>query len=614
MENTNKKFISRTEMQNILNGRPKGTDVKPVLDQFVKMGYTIEGVNDGNATSTKPVEDGSLSSKVDKRVADLKTDIQAPTTIPEKALRVTGDVAGIGVDAIGKAFEKTVLPISNAINKALDQGYIKLGVQKPEDFAKRDQIISNITNGVIQKYDVFAEQYPNLAKDAESIFNIASMVPVVKVGGTAAKTTAGATIKTAKATTKATTDAIKNSKVISTTGDIVDAAKTRVADTLENVKINRADKAKQKAIIEQLGSETGKSAARAGVEIADINTIKGFDKANIPSIKKMVQMAEEVQNGKTGIDPLDVVGEPIRKKVLNLSERADEIGKKLGETARNLKDVKTTELEIAVLNRLKKVSGLRGLKVEDVVDELGKKITNGESTKKLVFDETTLMSRANKAERDAIQTAFDEATREGTGVSKHLYRQELFEILDGKKRSLSTLSDTQQKALDAIRGGLSDVLETKNAGYKDLSNQYRKIVQPLSELRKLAKNIDPNNSTDILDEAAGNLARRLTSNAPSKVQIKKVLQQIDEATSAKGTTLRETEDLMDAYNVISKYYNIAGGTSLEGINTRSIMNALKGSGVSDKVMEIIDAYGGNTSAVKRQKLLDLLDEALIQTN
>lgn len=606
MENTNKKFISRTEMQTILNGRPQGAQIKPILDQFVGMGYTVEGVNDGTASSSKPQEK-TLASDINKRVEAVKTDIAAPTTIPEKALRVTGDVAGMGVDVVNKVFEKTVMPISEAINKAIDAGQIKLGLAKPEDFAKRDQMIADITGGVISKYDDFKTQYPNLAKDTEAVFNIASMVPVVKVGGSSAK----ATLNTAKNTLNATKEVVAESKIVKGGMDLMKTANTKVSDTIENVKINRAENAKMNKVIEDLGSETKKSAARSGIELGDINTISGFNKQNIPAIKKMVQMAEEVQNGKTGIDPLDVVGEPIRNKVINLSERADEVGKKLGETARNLKNVKNSELEKAVLEKLRKTSGLRGLKVEDVLDELGKKTfdANGDPIRKLNFDETTLMSRANKAERDAIQTAFEESTRSGTGVSKHLYRQELFEILDGKKKSLSTLTDTQEKALDAIRGGLSDVLETKNAGYKDLSNQYRKIVQPLSELRKLAKNIDPNNSTDILDEAAGNLARRLTSNASSKVQIKKVLQQIDDATSAKGTTLQETVDLMDAYNVISKYYNIAGGTSLEGINMRTMIKSLKASGATDKVLEILDQYGGSTSAVKRQKLLDLLDEA-----
>lgn len=611
MENTNKKFISRTEMQTILNGRPQGAQVKPILDQFVGMGYTVEGVNDGTATSSKPQEK-TLSSNIGKRVEDLKTDITAPTSVPEKALRVTGDVAGMGVDVINKIFENTVMPISSAINKAIDDGYLKLGLVKPEDFEQRDKMISDITGGVISKYQDFKTQYPNLAKDSEAVFNIASMIPVVKGATGATKTTINAAKNTANATKEAVAGiADTGSKIIETGNKAVNRAATKITDTIDNVKINRAENAKMNKVIEDLGTETRKSAARSGIELGDINTISGFNKNNIPAIKKMVQMADDVQNGKTGVDPLDVVGEPIRNKVINLSERADEIGKKLGETARNLKNVKNSELEKSVLERLKKTSGLRGLKVEDVLDELGKKTfdANGDPIRKLNFDETTLMSRANKAERDAIQTAFEEATRSGTGVSKHLYRQELFEILDGKKKSLSTLTDTQEKALDAIRGGLSDVLETKNAGYKDLSNQYRKIVQPLSELRKLAKNIDPNNSTDILDEAAGNLARRLTSNASSKVQIKKVLQQIDDATSAKGTTLQETQDLMDAYNVISKYYNIAGGTSLEGINMRTLMKSLKAGGVADKVLEIVDQYGGSTSAVKRQKLMDLLDEA-----
>lgn len=42
----NDKYISRGQMQTLLDARAKGTEVKPILDSFVAKGYTIEGVND----------------------------------------------------------------------------------------------------------------------------------------------------------------------------------------------------------------------------------------------------------------------------------------------------------------------------------------------------------------------------------------------------------------------------------------------------------------------------------------------------------------------------------------------------------------------------------------
>lgn len=176
------------------------------------------------------------------------------------------------------------------------------------------------------------------------------------------------------------------------------------------------------------------------------------------------------------------------------------------------------------------------------------------------FKNTTLATSLTKSDRNAIQKVFTSAIKDSTGKQKHLLRQELFEILGGKKKALTNITDTQEKAFDAIRKGLSDVLEMKNPQYKALSNEYRKIIQPLSEMRRFMKSL-PDATEDILDMKAGLLARRLTSNAQSNPQIRQMLRNLDKATG--GKTADSVEAMQDLYNILDKYYNIAGKTGFK---------------------------------------------------
>ena len=204
-----------------------------------------------------------------------------------------------------------------------------------------------------------------------------------------------------------------------------------------------------------------------------------------------------------------------------------------------------------------------------------------------------------KSDRAAIQKVFKDAITNGTGKQKHLLRQELFEVIGGKKRGLETITDTQEKAFNAIREGLSDVLESKNAKYSDLSNRYRKIITPLNDMRALIGEVG--DKKDLVDLSAGLIARRITSNAKSNPEIRNLLRQLDRAT-AKGQTATSVETLVDIYNVLEKYYDTSGKTTLQSQVQRGVEKA----GVRNLVEDTIGGLVGQTDAVRQKAIEDLI--------
>lgn len=112
---------------------------------------------------------------------------------------------------------------------------------------------------------------------------------------------------------------------------------------------------------------------------------------------------------------------------------------------------------------------------------------------------------------------------------------------------------------------------------------------------------------DILDMSAGLLARRLTSFAKSNPEIRSVLNALDKAVKSKGKTLVNTENLQDFYNILDKYYDIAGKTSLQGQVGAGIEKA---SSVKDLIVGKLRDVAGESKAVKDKVLKDLFDDIL----
>jgi len=355
---------------------------------------------------------------------------------------------------------------------------------------------------------------------------------------------------------------------------------------------NVAEKQATKEAIATLPTKIAKQAVNDGVDIADVKYLYTVPKEQKAVLKTLLKATQEFESGVSKTNPIEIVGKPIVERIKQLESARGTVGQKLGAVADTLGNVTTKEVYPSVFENLKKVPGLNGLKVNNkgVLD----------------FTDTVLTTAGSASDRKAIQSIFSDAIKNGTGKQKHLLRQELFEILGGKKKSLTALTDTQEEAYEAIRKSLSDVLDTKNAQYKALNLEYAKVAQPLSDMRKFMKTI-PEATEDILDMQAGLLARRLTSNAASNPQIRSILQAMDNATKVKGKAQISVENLQDFYNVLDKYYDIAGKTGLQ----KQVQTGVeKASGITDYLMQTIGGFAGKSDAVKRKAVENAIMEAL----
>lgn len=503
-------------------------------------------------------------------------------------LQTLGATAGVAGDIVGEG-------INLATFGKIPQ-IIEAGSKLVPDF------IANAGADAVIAYEDWKSANPEQAANLEATTNIVLTAPVgsiAKTGAQGVKTAAGAVTRGVGAATGAVADVAR--PVLETAGS---AAKTigNATKTIGNaaamaaegatripgrLATNVAEQAATKAAIKELPTKIAQRAVQDGIDIIDTKQLYEIPTAQKPMVKKLVTSVQDFAAGKTKVNPIEEVGKPIVEKIKVLNSQKGKIGKQLGEVADNLGDVTKPELETAVFNSMTKVPGLQGLKMaEDGLD----------------FADTSLASSLSAADQSVINEAFMNATKGGTGKAAHLYRQELFEILGGKKKSLANITDTQERALEAIRKGLSDVLEIKNPQYKKLSSQYRAVVQPLNDLNKLLKS--QGLDQDLLNMSAALLARRLTSNAASNPQIRQILRSMDKVT-LKGKTLPKVEMLQDVYNILDKYYNIEGGTTLQGQVGRAVSKSLN---AKDLVTSAITENIGVTPAVQRKALEDMLKE------
>lgn len=426
----------------------------------------------------------------------------------------------------------------------------------------------------------------DVAEDVSNLSTIAGTVGGFKGAPRVANAVKTGTNKTISNVSSATQNGLSG------IGNAVKPFTKEISRIPERVKTNIIEKKNIQNKIDTLPTKIAKDAAQDGLEVADIQTLYKIPRNQKTPLKKLAKITKDFAEGNTKTNPIEVVGKPIVNRLKELDQTRVKIGTELGDVAKDLGIVTKEELVPTIFQKLQKVPGMEGLNIDK----------NG----LLNFKNTVLATAETFADRKAIQSIFESATKWGKGESKHLLRQELFEALGGKKRARLNLTATQEKAYEAIRQGLSDVLESKNTSYKNLSNQYRQVIQPLQEMRKMMK--VAGEADDILDMSAGLLARRLTSAAQSNPQIRAVLSAMDKATKKAGNTRLSVETLQDFYNILEKYYDIAPKTGFQAQVKQGVERAVTGplSYLSDKVK----SFAGETPAVRQKSLENILKEIL----
>lgn len=595
-------------------GEETPTDgTKPFLQE------TAEKLATGEVNTVK-----ALAERGKNLLTDINTEGAKDTSTGiDRVLGATAFASKKGIEAIaggvGDIFSNMISPF---ISQDVKDKFAKGGKDIIEEFktswntrpseevdpqgAKTYDVVHNLVNTLGEK----AKDNPQVADILKTVamdaFNISSLATGQSTQAPIKKAFTEATeslIEGVNATRNATGELVSN--IGKTITPAIDTAKTAVGGVTDiarmtaegasripsRIATNVAEQKAVRATIESLPSKVAKQAAQDGVDVADVKYLYDIPSTEKAPLKELYKAVKDFDSGVSKTDPIEVIGKPIIERIKTLESEAGKVGQKLSETAKTLGVVTSKELETPIFETLKKVRGLDGLKVKNGV---------------LNFKDTVLTTAETASDRKAIQSIYSQAIKGGNGQAKHKLRQELFEILGGKKKSLTTLTDTQEKAYQAIRQGLSDVLDTKNSSYKALNTEYAKISEPLSDMRKYMKNV-AGADEDILNMSAGLLARRLTSMAKSNPEIRNVLRKMDEVTKIKGGTTVSVENLQDFYNVLDKYYDIAGKTGFK----EQVKTGIEGSkGIKDFISQSAGQIMSKTDAVKRKAIENTLDEVL----
>ena len=544
------KYLSKDQVKAIIEGAPKGYTPGKVVDGLVARGYVLEGFNEPKPTVMDTVKDYATEAVTNP----LETAKGIIKGIPGNAAQLTKLVEMPGKFITGKIAEATgtqapqgldysaVEELTAPSNKAQQVGYVASGLLPVERAIGGVELAAKGVSGGL-----------GLAKTGVS-----------KAGEVISPMTEGVT---------------------TLTKDVINP----LVKAPSRLKANLAEKQLQQAEIQALPTKQARNVVNEGVDIADTKDIINLTKeSKTPELRKLFSTVEDFASGNKKVDPAEIVGTPIVKKLKESEKLKNVIGKQLTDVSKNLGVVTKSELTNAVISRLRQVPGMENVALKGNI---------------LDFKNTTLASQLTKSDRATIQKAFEQSTKWGNGEKAHKFRQELFEILGGKKKSLETMTATQEESLNAIRKGLADVLDTKNPQYKALNETYARLAQPVSEMRKLMKGLAPDDPEDILNMSAGLLARRLTSAAPSNANVRMILKSLDEVVPS--DTLGRVESLQDFYNILNKYYDIAPRTGFQNLTKEAIDSSMV-SKVTGKVGE----YIGKTDATRQKALKEFLESVL----
>lgn len=509
---------------------------------------------------------------------------------------VVNDLAGEFITGVGSTWYKqqpkeTQEKIDNAV-----QGV--LGTTIPGT----DQTIQDSVAKLVETYQAWRERNPEEAVQAESVANLLSVVPLAGVeeaASAAARRAASEVILSTGGQVKRIGPRL-GERIVE--GAVARTGKGVVGETLASAKrtfeavpgrieANRAAMEAERLMLEPL-PQVQRDAITNGILPRDVQVIRELSVPEKTIAKTMVEHADQFGINRAAQDPAEFVGKEVTTRIQDINSLASQKGAELGDLVASLPDKTLTQpLAPAIIARLNEVPGLRGLVLTP----------EGE----LDFSRTVLAGRLSKDEQRTVASAFSDALNMDAEQA-HLYRQQLFDVLDGKGKAGLVLNGVEPKALNAVRQGIADVLEETIPGYKVLNQQNAELLGLLSRYKKFYKGLN-NAPGDIMDARGASLARRLTSNAQSGQDISLLFTDTEDILRKYGILYDvNIKNLQDLLNAIERYFDVTKDTGFAGqirVGVGDIKSSILGT-IAGKATE----FGGKTDAVRRDAFRKLLSE------
>lgn len=546
---------------------------------------------------------------VDKTVADLKKrgsnivdeiggtatdmnklDITSPTSITKTAvrpletvLRTAGQVAGGINDVIG-----------NAISSAIPDT-VKDKASALFDTPQGQQALSAISKGM-DAYNEWAKENPNISKDLESVFNVASVIPVVK-GGSMAVNAGLDTVKAGVNATKPIRDF-----TVGITSQALKKGKTKAGDIARGVdsttlsEVVSAPEVAPFITSNPANIKTVEEALKQGFEPKDVKFLSSLQEADKESIKRMKDLAEKASNDiRVQERPIDIVGEngiATLKKIQNINSQA---GADVDATARALSGqvVDTSNLSEQAL----KLLADSGIKI--TMKQNGANVLD---FSKSIFKKTPAITKTIERALSDLPNLSSDA------YDLHKFKKSLDEVVNFGTAG-EGLSGKAENMLKQIRGIADDTLDTNFADYNKANTNFRKTRELLDEAHSLV-----GKKTDFLATNAkldfGQTMRSLFSNNKTRGRLTTFLDNLQKTADEFGVSSgHNLTDQALFSQILEGMYGTQAITGLQGEVGKAIGTAMKfkTNPVGATIEAGIDAIekARNITPEAKKKVLDL---------
>lgn len=551
-----------------------------VKDAFRAKGFMADIKGIGTGIKESAINRSDKFGEIDKSVA------RGDTGTAEALFQKFGQGAGFASDIVGETF-------LGALKALTPQGIQEKVGDKVTDVATK--VAESETAKKLGTW--YQNLDENAQRDLQSIIGIGSLGLDVAGGFLAkkpvtnvAKNVADKTLETSKKAVDFATDITKGTKGLDDLGggiakDVIDTP----SDLLRRAQTNIAENQARRQAIRELPSQVAQRAVRDDVDILDVQRLYNLPKDNNGAYKKLAEVVKQFETGSTSQNPLEVIGKPVVERLKSLDADIKKFGTQLDTVAESLKG-KTLQSSRELLTE-----------ADNSLAKLGiTKVDDGS----LSFAGSNIEGLGN-ANENVIKQVYKRLQEATDASDYHRLKKYIDNNVDFGKSTEGFVGEAES-LLKTWRKQIDTALDTEFADYKLVNDELSKRLTPVKEMKNLLKATgDLSENQDLVELGAGLIARRLTSNSVSNPKIRLILRAMDEATTVKGKTSLNVESLMDFYNILEKYYDVAPKTGFQGQITSGIEKASNLQGI------VIDALGklsGRSNAVRKKALEDILNE------
>ena len=296
-----------------------------------------------------------------------------------------------------------------------------------------------------------------------------------------------------------------------------------------------------------------------------VSVIENMQPASKAQVGKMLDIIEKMRKEpipKLGqlTRPSDILGESIANRVQSLVAINRKAGKTIGEAAQKLKGQPID------------ISDARNDFFRDMQD-LGVNFENVNGRIKLDFSDSTFVGGGAK-QIETIANAIK--TGELDGLSAHRQKQFIRELVSFGEGKESAISKRSQVIFKKLSSGIDEVLDGTSPEYRRANESYANTINLVEKLDKLAgKDIDI--FSDMSKKSLGGKAKRLASNAESRVPIEQMLMEADKTLGNFGIRFKDDiPSLSHTVTHLEDIFKLEPANSFQGRIERGAANVAQG--------------------------------------